>query len=208
VASFSERGNDLSQWRSYAGHGVGYSIGFAPNNPLFDSAKYEAFNLVKCIYSRKRQSALAKALVQTFEEQYSSSQRPQHDDEGESFRALSRQYNWHYALTLFVSACKHSSFSSEKEWRLVCQHPDRLLEIGKIHFRVGRFGVVPHFPIPLDQSNLRPRFDTVFVGPAANVEASLSALRTLADAHLNTSHVNAQGDQVPRLLSSAIPYRP
>jgi hypothetical protein len=30
VASFSERGNVLSQWRAYSGPGAGYSIGFDP----------------------------------------------------------------------------------------------------------------------------------------------------------------------------------
>jgi hypothetical protein len=208
IASFSEDGNLLSQWRAYGGRGVGYSIGFAPNNPLFHSAGAEAFNLVKCRYHLVEQKRLASALVSTFEQEYWQSAISVETETGEAFRAFFHRYQWHFVLALFISACKHSSFSEEKEWRLVSQYPDRLLSRNKIRYRPGRFGVVPYFPIPLHQNNLKPRLDSITIGPAFNEEVSRSALNLLARSHLDTEHVDDSGNKVPRIASSGTPYRP
>jgi hypothetical protein len=208
IASFSEDGNLLSQWRAYGAQGVGYSIGFAPNNPLFHSAGAEAFNLVRCRYELPEQKRLARTLVSTFEQEYWQSTISEEAETGEVLRAFFHRYQWHFVLALFISACKHVSFSDEKEWRLVSQHPDRLLSIDKVRYRLGRFGIVPYFPIPLHQNSLKPRFDSVTVGPAFNEEASRSALSLLVRSYLDTEYVDASGKRVPHIASSNIPYRP
>jgi hypothetical protein len=208
VASFSERGNLLSQWRAYGGQGVGYSIGFAPNNPLFHSAAAASFNLVRCRYEHEEQKRLARALVSTFVEEYWSSLTDKDAETPDSIRAFFRQYQWRFILALFISACKHNAFSDEREWRLVSQHPDYLADKGRIRFRPGRFGVVPYFPIPLHQDDLKPRLDSITIGPAFNEEASRKALDVLAITHLDKDYVDAQGRKVPQIIASAIPYRP
>ncbi|MDX6464193.1 MAG: hypothetical protein QOE55_7890 [Acidobacteriaceae bacterium] len=207
IASFSERGNLLSQWRAYAGLGLGYSIGFAPTNPLFHAAGSEAFNLVKCQYKLKDQRRFARYLVLTFEEQYWATGADKGTESGEILRGFFRRYGWHYALALFVSTCKHSSFAAEREWRLVSQYPDRLAQLNKIRYRTGRFGIVPYFPIPLTpHPDGKPRFDSITIGPAANEDASRKALESLVKTRLDDAE--SPGKTKPQIISSKIPYRP
>ena len=49
VASFSENGDQLSQWRAYCPKGNGFSIGFRYSD-LSYLLKTTGFRLVKCIY--------------------------------------------------------------------------------------------------------------------------------------------------------------
>src|SRR5260370_10550976 len=50
VLSFSEMGDQLSQWRAYSPAGNGYALGFEQTNALFLSARENSFNLVRCEY--------------------------------------------------------------------------------------------------------------------------------------------------------------
>lgn len=62
VLSFSEAGDQLSQWRAYCPGGSGYALGFAQTNRLFASARQHSFNLIRCEYSPDKQRKLCKYL--------------------------------------------------------------------------------------------------------------------------------------------------
>jgi hypothetical protein len=66
VLSFSERGDQLSQWRAYCPGGNGYALGFGQQNALFSSAKEHSFNLIRCEYDRREQRKLCRYLVESF----------------------------------------------------------------------------------------------------------------------------------------------
>jgi DUF2971 family protein len=65
VACFSEKQDDLSQWRGYCAGGSGFSIGFDPNQ-LVEAADRRAAFIAPCIYDCDRQSQLVKQLVGGF----------------------------------------------------------------------------------------------------------------------------------------------
>jgi hypothetical protein len=206
VASFSEDRDLLSQWRAYCGTGQGYSIGFAPDNALFDAAKGNAFSLVKCVYDEEEQESLADTFVSTFEEEYWSQQRllvgeQNQADPAINLRAIVRRYNWSYAFALFISTCKHKSFAGENEWRLISQYPDDDKIMRKVLFRPGRFGVVPFFPIPLGLEEKNAMLDSITVGPSADRNAARGALIKLYKTCFSTNGSS-------RIAISEIPYRP
>jgi hypothetical protein len=205
VASFSEDGNLLSQWRAYCGKGQGYSIGFAPDNPLFAAANGNMFNLVKCVYSKEEQRSLADAFVSSFEEEFWVQHRILVDEQNQgdpatNLPAIFRRYNWSYALSLFISSCKHESFERENEWRLISQYPENDRIVSQLRFRSGRFGVVPFFPIPLSINRQNAMLDSITVGPSADRHAATKALISLYKTCFST-------DGASRIIVSDIPYR-
>jgi hypothetical protein len=175
VLSFSERGDQLSQWRAYCPDGNGYSLGFAQNNALFDSAQQNSFNLIRCVYNQEEQETLCKYLVDGFIEVMAFEKDVVAEKNVESkLRAFFQAYQWRLALALITSALKHNGFEEEKEWRLVSQHPDDLLR--KIAFRPGRFGITPYFELPICTKDSSIKFDEIIIGPTSNRAVSLAAL--------------------------------
>src|SRR5215469_6623285 len=62
VASFSEAGDSLSQWRAYASDGNGFSIGFRDEYSS-ELAEWQHFRLVKCIYDEREQTEVVNSLL-------------------------------------------------------------------------------------------------------------------------------------------------
>ena len=54
VASFSEVGDALSQWRGYCPNGAGYSIGFVTQDLVGEAAR-QGFSLARCLYDEESQ---------------------------------------------------------------------------------------------------------------------------------------------------------
>jgi len=161
VASFSEHKDVLSQWRGYCRDGNGYSIGFMPS-VLTEPAK-AGFRLVKCVYDPKEQKGLCNALIDSY---FEISQRPP------SSKALLRsmqKLTWGTKFSILAAAMKHESFREESEWRLVCA-PER---DHAVHFRSGRFGIVPYLEVPLSSENQKVPVAELVVGPTADRRASL-----------------------------------
>src|ERR1700678_3239878 len=115
VVSFSEDGNELSQWRAY-GHSGGFSIGFdvaalkkcisfpsnIPTNPaIFDSG----YVLEKCNYKESVSKEVIKAIVE-------AAMAKEPFEPADIFEFL-KQF-----LSL-APKLKHPAFSAEKEWRLI-----------------------------------------------------------------------------------------
>ena len=64
VGCFSEKSDDLSQWRGYCPDGIGYSIGFEPLQ-LVAAATRQCAILAPCIYDYNRQTELIGRLLAT-----------------------------------------------------------------------------------------------------------------------------------------------
>jgi len=128
VASLSEDGDSLSQWRGYCPRGGGYAVGFN-HERLGLLAQQQGFRLVPCRYSHSEHQALVKPLIQ-------------------KLLAVAPE-EFENALAAFVQQfvqiapmMKQASFSEEQEWRLVSEvfsitRPDW-------QFRVGRTMLIPY----------------------------------------------------------------
>ena len=196
VLSFSENGDQLSQWRAYCPGGNGYALGFQQTNALFASAKQHRFNLVRCVYNLREQKTLCKYLVNSYIEGVITN-KSWHAGKGWESRAEAffTRYQWHFALGLVMAALKHSGFEEEREWRLVSQYPEESMY--GVAFRAGRFGVTPYFELPLNVAkprcpeDQRPQedetrqeeplytIDEIIIGPTSNRAASRPALDLL-----------------------------
>lgn len=62
IISFSEHGDQLSQWRAY-GAQTGYAISFDPK-ALLESAQLQGWQLVKCIYSEVEKKKYVTELIE------------------------------------------------------------------------------------------------------------------------------------------------
>ncbi|MGD0156851.1 MAG: DUF2971 domain-containing protein [Terracidiphilus sp.] len=179
VLSFSERGDQLSQWRAYCPSGNGYALGFGQQNALFSSAKQHSFNLVRCEYDHREQQKLCQYLVESFMEGMASRQNSlgQASTVESRVRTFFQRYQWNLALALVMSALKHSGFEEEREWRLVSQYPEDALY--GVSFRPGRFGVTPYFELPMATGDTPRQIDEIIIGPTSNRAASRPALSLL-----------------------------
>jgi hypothetical protein len=62
VASFSAKGDQLSQWRAYCHGGNGFSVGFDFSD-LSNALGKTRFRLIKCVYDRDEQRELIAAYL-------------------------------------------------------------------------------------------------------------------------------------------------
>ncbi|HEY5331777.1 MAG TPA: DUF2971 domain-containing protein [Acidobacteriaceae bacterium] len=179
VLSFSERGDQLSQWRAYCPGGAGYALGFGQDSGLFSvQAKQHSFNLVRCEYDPGKQRQLCKYLVDSFIDGMATKQSwwPG-GDVPSRVKSFLERYQWNLALALVMSALKHRGFKEEKEWRLVSQYPEEALY--GVSFRPGRFGVTPYFTLPIAAKKGPVEFEKIVIGPTPNQAASRTALELL-----------------------------
>ncbi len=198
VASFSEDGNLLSQWRAYCPPGGGHSIG-VPSTQLSAMAQEQGFSLVPCVYEHNLQSRLINELVDFHL--------------ADAITCLSvdptvpensvKHPLWRFTQRLTQVGCllKHGSFREEREWRLLSQtvqepHP-------QLDFRSSPSRIVPFFRFKLASSanpNLGARDGvtfTVISGPTSDRALTSMAVQFMVTSYLPTAAFGA----------SDIPYR-
>jgi hypothetical protein len=167
VASFSERGNQLSQWRSYAANGAGYSIGFSDLKLADGDAEKLpiGLELFQCVYDEEQ----FKELVKTrFIEVLAALDRHAavHGIDEESIRALAGSAIAHLlrGVTTVIPRLKHASFVEEREWRLVV-----VTLAGREHdvvqYRASPRGIVPFVALPLCDDGRPLALSRIYVGP-------------------------------------------
>lgn len=112
VASFSEDGNLLSQWRAYCPPGGGYSVG-VPSAQLHSMAQEQGFTLVPCVYDNRTQLTIVNQLV---DHHLKNATIRIDGDQGDD--ELLKQVSWQFSQHLTQVACvlKHPAFSEEREW--------------------------------------------------------------------------------------------
>lgn len=175
--SFSEKRDDLNQWRGYANTPISYCIGFAPKELKEIQIKNEDFTdetvdtentrnkrkepivesitntlFYSCIYEREPQKRLIEAIIdkQFYYKEYKK-------DELNNFGMAVQ------IMTDFLpvsSLYKHPSFSEEKEYRLVFENVPRK----KIQIRMGHDRFIPYIEVPIDTKNIKD----IVIGPCDN----------------------------------------
>jgi hypothetical protein len=223
VASFSEEGDQLSQWRGYANDSRGVSVGLDLRNLRPPSNAETTVTFAPCVYKQADKTALLKAVfehsrkgLQNWWESIMNAARqrkgegasnPQFGQQlvsahGEELKQLTvRCYaTLQFDLLRTAPLLKNESFSEEKEWRLVL--PWNLIKLPTDHaieFRPVRDTLVPYIAYALNAPNQE--------GPIFCKDVVLGA-GSHPSAEIGTNlFLRRQG--IPVLARpSKIPYRP
>jgi hypothetical protein len=190
VCSFSEDGDQLSQWRGYCPGGHGFSIGF-------DYSRFrrhidrQRLILEKCIYNPNKQRECIGGFVK---EEIEPMLRGLTADNLTKRMAESMVLLFHVLPIL-----KDKSFEEEKEWRIVSAfRPSGT----RLKFRAGRMTLIPYSEFqltdPENEAETLP-IASICVGPSPNSAESLSAIKALLEQEKMSESV--------RVIPSRIPYR-
>jgi hypothetical protein len=145
VFCMSQQPDDLIQWREYADNGFGYIIGISTKyflsrgvweffNPHITSPLNDQIFLSRCIYKPEEQRSIIEKLLNDFLQDESNNMTLGVD-------------MLKYVIKLFSSIFKHHSYTSEKEWRIICFPAEPAMHgihnsKYKVLFRSRRQGIV------------------------------------------------------------------
>lgn len=185
VACFSEKEDDLSQWRGYCAGGGGFSIGFDTNQLVKAAKRRTPSFMAPCVYDFYRQSQLVEQLVDRFIKQSMT----------EGVDAKKKVLDFTADCVFLACFLKHPSFKDEQEWRIVLQAIAPTDP--QLAFRTSRAVLVPYLRFELTEPEA-PLDIHLVVGPNAEMELALeSATRLLA----------AKKCTGPPVSASIVPYR-
>lgn len=172
LASFSERGDLLSQWRGYCKDGAGYSIAF-DKAALQKMAIDMGLTLIECIYDPEEQRKEMKIYLDWV--LTSSSTTPTDISTLNFDGAVASLVQM---LLATAPRFKDKSFSEEKEWRLFCGTIDN--DDDRIEFREGRSTLIPYVKFSLKSFELNNiPINKIIVGPTPDKELSRIAVVNL-----------------------------
>jgi len=194
VSSFTENGDQLSQWRAYSPSTGGFAIGFRSKSLIDLTGVNPDRFLARCTYDASSQEALIRSLVQTiakFAEESNAHNQMNHDRVfRESFKLLGR------LLPLIAPALKDSSFAEEQEWRLV-RLPSSFEDVD-LQFREGKSMLIPYHLHRFPGSGECVPLDELVVGPTPHPELARNSAQALLMTYGLPSAI---------VRSSSIPYR-
>lgn len=167
VASCSEPGDSLPQWREYGGRCAGFSIGIDPRAVMVPST-LESFDLFKCVYHADNLSGIlrtrARAIFDALETALAYILRQQEPEEKLLQKNISL-IGWTaialHRLQAEAAICyKDSGFESEQEWRFVGGFPLGFA-LGEQEFRSSAYGITPYIELDLPTGSIKE----IIVGP-------------------------------------------
>lgn len=204
VASFSELGDDLTQWRAYCPTG-GVSIGFSPaaldTRHALDAAQTEP---VEILAKLDKVTYLDAPAVSRMRGEIDISVREfnvlgGNDTPGLGFKVFFFR-NW---LSMTSSFCKDPAFAAEREWRLVLRRMRKQNAQVPLRFRSARATVIPYIEAALRAPSAdRPKVpyfvSEVIVGPNPVMSRPLVAISSL---------FKSIGHPEVKVFPSQIPFR-
>lgn len=201
VASFSEDGDSLPQWRGYCQNGRGVAIGFlsfAMEDILPDDEENPAdwesgdaiwsLGLHRCVYTRDEKRRLVLESV---------------NDYLAAIRGENKKIGPDRAgplLSSLIGLCgplfKDESFKEEKEWRLVLESyfPD----VPKRSFRVGKSTLIPFVTMNVRENHPSTYISEVVVGPAPEEKLAIRGTGQL---------LRSRKLEGVKIRASKVPYR-
>ncbi len=171
VASFSARGNLLSQWRAYCPTTGGFSLGIT-SRVLEQRSGYQ---LVPCVYSATDQGRFYKNLLDRTLQSFQDSTPAGEQEPERVIRMVGIGLEFLSAFLMISSAFKHNSFQEEEEWRVIGKDATPPL------FRIGLSGLVPYLELPLVADTVPLRIDQIVVGPNPHAELAKQAVESLLE---------------------------
>jgi len=177
VASLTDDGDNLSQWRSYASQGHGFALGF-DRDVLETKSLAQGFTMVPIIYDQSEQEQhFTKALSEVVEVIDGWGAEPEH-----SPSPIEQVLLLGLGLTFAAMFIKNPYFRDEREWRLV-----RLIVKGvwdeNSHTRVRNGEMVQYEEIDLSSSasGETPIVELV-IGPLSSIDQEFR-MREFLDEH-------------------------
>jgi hypothetical protein len=185
VASFTDDGNDLSQWRGYGANGAGYSLGFSgfrlAQGDVADAAM--SLELYQCEYDDE---AFRSSVITHFDKILNTMDRilAEHGISNGTYSAAIGSAVAHFlrAVAAIIPRLKQGAFSKECEWRLVAM-PMLDRERDVIRFRESSRGVVPYVEIDLCHEKEQLDLVKLYVGPTQDPDAGLMTAKMLLSSH-------------------------
>ncbi len=145
VTSFSERKDDLSQWRAYGG----YAIEFDIESLLKFSAERSRF-LLPVAYDAGTKNILMSDILEWAEKFFNEGillkRAPSLEAWVEDFAAY-----WLDQISYLAPVLKHPTFSDESEWRLI--HFLRPDDLQQLQFIDRQSMMTRHLPLELSEAN-------------------------------------------------------
>jgi hypothetical protein len=193
VASLSENGNLLSQWRGYCEYGAGISIGW-DTDYLEELSRQNNFIIAKCIYDQKEKHRVAQTMVERI---YSVASRDGPDEQANQTQSYHPIFSRLEHELLRISAVfKNASFSEENEWRLISSCISNYQK-ADIKYRAGKFALIPYIEFNLETAITKPRIFELIIGPSPMANQSINSAGML----------NSKLGVSPHIVNSGIPYR-
>jgi hypothetical protein len=169
VTCFSEKDDDLSQWRAYGDGEGGYSIGFDARK-LVELGHPNQVYLWPIDYDENRQNILLDDVLKWLIELYLG--KTPWPTQSEAWAEELVRF-WLIHVSPFAVSFKHPTFKGEQEWRLWQNlRPD---EKDKLKFRQRRSFMSRHVPIRIPKLPIV----SVRVGPTRHPELSRIAVGDL-----------------------------
>ncbi|OGW44124.1 MAG: hypothetical protein A2Y66_07445 [Nitrospirae bacterium RBG_13_41_22] len=196
VCSFSEEGDQLSQWRGYCPNGNGFSLGFETSHLSGQMVKY-SFGLVKCVYDRNEQVKIVREII---DEAMSDLKSRLGDNDDIKIDVVSETLTTVMIqaaayLVLLITRLKHETFHEEKEWRFVALFDDN--QPRPFCFREGKSMIIPHTVIPLADNDESIKIVRIIIGPTPHPQLAQKAVQLLMESNKIKCEVEL----------SKIPYR-
>jgi len=205
LASFSEEGDDLTQWRAYCPSEPGFSIGFSStalrsqwvSDPHGKSPSFVGAKLVKVRYVSERDFSDLDTMIDSA----LALGRQLHGSAGFGGRTLSKEQIAVGSFSVTAPIYKNAAFRAESEWRMILSKPHKPMP--GLRFRPGKSTIVPYVEVELNMDlNYKLAEDylirKVIVGPTPNPMLSVEALKSL---FISKEHPEVEVEQ------SSIPYR-
>ena len=192
VASFSEDGDSLSQWRGYGGDGNGFSIGFS-RVELEELAKLGGWRLNRCIYDEMTQSRKISELLDLMTDPEANvPPRRIRADGVEEIYVMLPEDKFSINLSLLAPLLKNNAFSEEMEWRLsvvegMIFHP---------HHRAGQSMLIPYCQFPLSENGGLTCIKHITIGPGPHAELSQKSLNSYLRS-IGCGHISIRLSEVP-----------
>lgn len=190
IFCFSEKGDDLSQWRGYTRYGKGVCVAFK-REQLGSAISKDKASLIKerqcldrrvdrylheCIYSKvEQEGCVLGSLIEIFANNVINADNP----------------NWGsvepFDIWLECLSLKHPAYSGEKEWRAIkLLGPDNT-----IHYKNGNNNLIPVLKEKFQ--NVTEFIDHVIVGPNPNKMLAKKSIENF----LSGSRISVKSSNIP-----------
>ena len=176
VCSFTEEGDQLTQWRGYCPDGNGFSLGFETSHLIAQMGKH-SLTLVKCIYKKEEQVKIIEKIIDNIidVQVISGPEAVAMGAKGVMNKITEKVTASIPDFMLAMTKLKHETFSEEKEYRFVAIHD----ESEPMYFREGKSMIVPYIVVPLADDKESIKIDRIIVGPTPHQELTLKAIQLL-----------------------------
>ncbi|WP_184715276.1 DUF2971 domain-containing protein [Caulobacter sp.] len=172
VASFTEHGNLLSQWRGYCPFGQGVSLGISPEK-LAAITHHSGFRMGQCVYGSEDQSKIVSSIIDGVVEE---TERRGPSEAKHSSQCYYGVFEELEPVILSIGALfKNATFKEEGEWRMVSP-PRSNFRDNDIQYRTGKSMLIPYLAIDLRLGQDETDFDHVYVGPTPTPNLSHRSL--------------------------------